>query len=45
MKRRAYTLAETLLALTIIGALSVLSMSAINKFRPDTDKIIYLKEK
>jgi hypothetical protein len=43
MKRRAYTLAETLLALTIVGALSVLSFTAVNKFKPDTNKIMYLK--
>lgn len=43
MKRRAYTLAEVLIALGIVGILAAIMVPLVNKFKPDTAKSLYLK--
>lgn len=43
MKKTGYTLAETLITLTIIGILAGTMLPLVNKFKPDTNKITYLK--
>ncbi len=42
MKCRAYTLAEILIALGIVGILAAVALPMINRFKPDTTKILYL---
>ncbi len=42
MKRRAYTLAEVLIALGIVGILAAVMLPMINKYKPDTTKVLYL---
>lgn len=42
-KKFGYTLAEVLIALTIIGILAAVSLPLVNKYSPDTAKIKYLK--
>lgn len=42
MKKRAYTLAEILIALGIIGVLAAVLAPMANKFKPDTSKVLYL---
>ena len=43
MKKQGYTLAEALIALTIVGIVSAILLPISTKFAPDTDKITYLK--
>ena len=43
MKRRGYTLAEALIALTVIGVIAALVAPMANKFKPDTNKVMFLK--
>ena len=43
MQKFGYTLAETLIALGIVGVLAALMLPMINKIKPDTTKISYLK--
>ena len=43
MKKQGYTLAEVLITVGIVGVLAALMLPLINKFRPDTTKILYLK--
>lgn len=42
-KKFGYTLAEVLIALTIIGILAAVSLPLVNKYSPDTAKVKYLK--
>lgn len=42
MKRRAYTLAEILIALGIVGILAAVMLPMVNKYKPDTTKVLYL---
>ncbi len=42
MKQRAYTLAEVLIAVGIIGVLAAVMLPMVNKYKPDTTKILYL---
>lgn len=42
-KKIAFTLAEALLALTIVGVLMALMMRSINRVSPDKEKILFLK--
>lgn len=42
MKKRAYTLAEILIAVGIIGVLAAVLAPMANKFKPDTSKVLYL---
>ena len=42
-KSFAFTLAETLLTLTIAGVLMALMLRAINRVNPDKEKILFLK--
>lgn len=42
MKKRAYTLAEILIALGIIGILAAIMTPMVNKYKPDTMKVLYL---
>lgn len=42
MKQRAYTLAEILIALGIIGVLAAVMLPMVNKYKPDTTKVLYL---
>lgn len=39
----AFTMAETLITMTIIGVLMALMLRAINRVNPDKDKILFLK--
>ncbi len=41
--KRAFTMAETLLTIMIIGILVALMLRAINRINPDKDKILFLK--
>ena len=43
MKKIGYTLVEALIALTIIGVLAGIMAPMVNKFKPDTNKIMFLK--
>ncbi len=43
MKKFGYTLAEILIALSVIGIISALMIPAINNAKPDSTKLIYLK--
>lgn len=43
MKKKAYTLAEILIALAIVGIVAAICIPMANKFRPDTTKILYLQ--
>lgn len=43
MKKQGYTLAEALVAMTIIGVVAALMLPLFNKFRPDSDKAMFLK--
>ena len=43
MKKKAYTLAEILVAVGIVGVLAAIMIPLISKVRPDTNKIMYLK--
>ena len=43
MKKRGYTLAEALIALTVIGIIAALVAPMANKFKPDTNKVMFLK--
>lgn len=43
MKKLGYTLAEALMAITIIGVLAAILVPTVSKFKPDRNKIIYLK--
>lgn len=42
-KKAAFTLAETLLTLAIIGVVMALMLRAINRVNPDKNKILFLK--
>lgn len=41
--RRAFTLAETLVTLAVIGVVMALMLRAINRVTPDKEKILFLK--
>ena len=43
MKKRAFTMIEVLITLAIVGVISALMIPAINKIRPDENKMMYLK--
>lgn len=43
MKKKAFTLAETLITLLIIGIISALMLPAVNKAKPDEVKVKYLR--
>lgn len=43
MKKLAYTLAEVLIAVCIVGVISAIMIGLLNKAAPDTNKITYLK--
>lgn len=43
MKKKGYTLAEALVSMAIVGVLAALLLPLTNKFRPDSNKITYLK--
>ncbi len=43
MKKFAYTLAEVLIAVCIVGVISAILIGLLNKAAPDTNKIRYLK--
>lgn len=43
MKKQAHTLAEVLIALGIIGILAALMLPLVNKMRPDSTKVMYIK--
>lgn len=43
LKKKAFTLAETLLTLTIIGVLMAVMLRSISRVNPDKDKILFLK--
>lgn len=43
MKSKGYTLAEVLITLAVIGVIAAVVAPLINKYRPDTTKIMYLK--
>lgn len=43
MRKVGHTLAEALIALTIVGVLAGIMAPMINKFKPDTNKIMFLK--
>ena len=43
MKRFGYTLAEVLIAIAIVGIVAGLLLPLANKFKPDTDKMMFLK--
>lgn len=43
MKKKAYTLAEALIALGIVGIIAAIMLPMANKFKPDGDKVLYLK--
>ena len=42
-EKRAFTLAETLITITIIGVVMALMLRAINRVNPDKDKIQFIK--
>ena len=43
MKKKAYTLAEALIAMGIVGLIAALMVPMVSKFKPDINKVIYLK--
>ena len=43
MTKRGFTLAEVLITLGIIGVIAALTVPAMNKARPDANKVAYLK--
>lgn len=43
MKKYGYTLAEALIAMTIIGVIAAVMLPMMNRFKPDTNKILFLK--
>ena len=43
MKKQAYTLAEVLITLSIIGILAAVLVPLANKFKPDKNKAMFLK--
>lgn len=43
MKRKAFTLAEALIALAIVAIVAGIMASMINRFKPDANKVIYLR--
>ena len=43
MKKLAYTLAEVLITMTIIGIIAAVTFPMANKFMPDRNKVLYLK--
>lgn len=43
MKKRGYTLAELLITIGIIAIIAAIVLPLINKFKPDSNKILYLK--
>lgn len=43
MKKRAFTLAEVLTAFGIVAVIAAIMLPLINKFRPDSTKVMYLK--
>lgn len=43
MKKLAYTLAEALIAMVIIGIIAAITLPMMNKFMPDGNKALYLK--
>lgn len=43
MRRKGYTLSEVLVALGIVGVLAAIMLPLVNKARPNTNKILYLK--
>lgn len=43
MKKTGYTLAEALITIGIIGAIAGITLPLVNKFKPDTSKIMFLK--
>ena len=43
MKKRAFTLAEVLLALAIVGVVSAITIPLIGRIKPDKEKMLYHK--
>lgn len=43
MKKLAYTLAEALIAMAVIGVIAAVMLPMVNKFMPDGNKALYLK--
>lgn len=43
MKKKGYTLAEALIAMGIIGVVSALMLPMMNKFKPDENKVLFIK--
>ena len=43
MKKKAYTLAEALIAMGIVGLIAALMVPMVSKFKPDINKVVYLK--
>ncbi|MBE7710596.1 MAG: type II secretion system protein [Cyanobacteria bacterium SIG31] len=41
--KKGYTLAEVLVALGIVSVIAALTLPLINKYKPDTNKVMYLK--
>ena len=43
MKKFGYTIAEALIAMTIVGIIAAIMVPMVNKFKPNTNKIMFLK--
>lgn len=43
MLKRGFTLAEALITLGVVGLVAALTLPAMNKFKPDVNKALYLK--
>ena len=43
MKKKAFTLAEAVMTLGIVGLVASLMIPLVNKFKPDINKVVYLK--
>ena len=43
MKKSAYTLAEALIAIAIVGVIAAVGFPLVNKYKPDANKVMFLK--